>query len=155
MSRYYSLLSSVLILLVLSSAAASQDTGDLRKFEREVRLADQAAAKAILERDEAGVDLYFAPNSITNNPRGGLTLGNEGVKALFKTGVINYASFERVIEHVEIHGKTAIVMGNETLTTAGKDGKPGEPVKRRFTNVWTKNSGRWQIIARHASIVCN
>lgn len=26
--------------------------------------------------------------------------------------------------------------------------------KRRFTNIWMKKNGKWQQIARHASIIC-
>lgn len=132
----------------------AQSNNDLRKLEREIRLLDQAAAKAILERDEAAIDLYFAPNAITNNPRNGLTYGNDGVKALFKGGVINYASFERAIEHVESRGNTAIVMGNETVVTKTSDSGRAETIRRRYTNVWMKTGKNWQIVARHANIIC-
>ena len=144
----------ILAILVMAAPLMAQNNTDLRKFEREIRLLDQAAAKAILEKDEGAIDIYFAPNSVTNNPRSGLTHGNEGVKTLMRSGVINYASFERTIEHVEIHGNTAVVMGNENLQMAAKDGKPGQIVKRRYTNIWMKIGGKWKIIARHANIVC-
>ena len=143
-----------LAIFILTAPVFAKSSNDLRKLEREVRLIDQAAAKAILEKDEGAIDIYFAPNSVTNNPRSGLTHGNEGVKTLMRSGVINYASFERTIEHVEIHGNTAIVMGNENLQMAAKDGKPGQIIKRRYTNIWMKSGGRWKIIARHANIVC-
>ena len=144
----------ILAIIMLAAPVTAQSNADLRKLEREIRLLDQAAAKAILERDEAAIDTYFAPNSVTNNPRSGLTFGNEGVKTLMRSGVINYASFERTIEHVEIHGNTAVVMGNENFQMAAKDGKPGEIIKRRYTNIWMKSGGKWKIIARHANIVC-
>lgn len=144
----------ILAIFMLAAPVFAQSNTDVRRFEREVRLLDQAAAKAILERDEAAVDLYFAPNAVTNNPRSGLTYGNEGVKTLMRSGVINYASFERAIEHVEIHGNTAVVMGNESLQMAATDGKPGQTIKRRYTNIWMKTGGKWRIIARHANVVC-
>ena len=143
-----------LAIFMLTAPVFAQSSNDLRKFEREVRLLDQAAAKAILERDEAAIDVYFAPNAVTNNPRSGLTYGNEGVKTLMRSGVINYVSFERTIEHVEIHGNTAVVMGNENLQMAATDGKPGQIMKRRYTNIWMKSGGKWKIIARHANVVC-
>jgi hypothetical protein len=31
--------------------------------------------------------------------------------------------------------------------------KAGEPVKRRFSNIWKKKKGKWVQIARHASII--
>ena len=122
------------------------------KTESKIRELDQAAAKAILERDDAAVDRYFATDSITNNPRGGQTVGNEGVKALFRSGVINYASFDRVVESVQLRGNVAIVMGNETLTMKSD---PGKSIKRRYTNVWMKNGNSWQIVARHANVICD
>jgi ketosteroid isomerase-like protein len=34
--------------------------------------------------------------------------------------------------------------------------KPGEaPLRRRFTNVWRKEKGRWRLYVRHATIVGN
>ena len=144
----------ILAIFMLAVPVMAQSNTDVRKLEREVRLLDQAAAKAILERDEAAIDIYFAPNAVTNNPRSGLTYGNEGVKTLMRSGVINYASFERTIEHVELHGNTAVVMGNENFQMAAKDGKPGQIIKRRYTNIWMKSGSKWKIIARHANIVC-
>ena len=132
--------------------SGQKTTGQL---DGEIRLLDQAAAKAILERDEDGIDRYFARDSITNNPRGGQTIGNEGVKALFRSGVINYASFERTIESVMIRGNLAIVMGNETLAMRSDKGATGPPIKRRYTNVWMKTGRNWQIVARHANVICD
>lgn len=140
---------ALVIIVALATLVAGQST-----TERAIRDLDQAAAKAILERDDAGIDRYFAPDSITNNPRGGQTVGNEGVKALFRSGVINYASFDRVIESVSLRGKVAIVMGNETVTMRSEKGAAGPPIKRRYTNVWMKNGKRWQIVARHANVIC-
>ena len=123
--------------------------------QAEIRRLDQAAAKAILERDDAGIDRYFAPDSVTNNPRGSQTVGNEGVKALFRSGIINYASFDRTIESINVHGNTAIVMGNETLTMRSEKGTTGTPIKRRYTNVWMRTGRDWKIIARHANVICD
>ena len=123
-------------------------------LEREIRKLDLAAAEAILKKDEAGIDRYFAADSVTNNPRGGITIGNAGVKELFKTGVIDYAEFTREIEKVQVRGSSAVVMGSETITTRQREGRPAETYRRRYTNVWMKRGGRWQIIARHASVIC-
>ena len=141
---------AILITFVAAAVSAGQSS-----VERQIRELDQAAAKAVLKRDDAGIDRYFALDSITNNPRGGLTVGNEGVKALFRSGVINYASFDRNIESVKVRGNVAVVMGNETLTMRLEKGEAGQPIRRRYTNVWMKRGRTWQIVARHASIVCD
>ena len=140
-----------LFLVIFVALSAATLTVGQSAAEREIRELDQAAAKAILERDDAGIDRFFAPDSVTNNPRGGQTIGNEGVKSLFRSGVINYTTFDRVIESVQLRKNVAIVMGNETLTMKAE---PGKPIKRRYTNVWMKKGNKWQIVARHANVIC-
>ncbi|MGI8600383.1 MAG: hypothetical protein ACR2KB_14110 [Chitinophagaceae bacterium] len=48
-------------------------------------------------------------------------------------------------------------MGAETFISRADiaDAKAGQPVKRRFTNVWMKKNGKWQQTGRHASIICS
>lgn len=115
---------------------------------------DQAAAKAILEKDEKAIARFFTKDSVTNNPRSSLTFGSVGVIEAARTGIINYYSFDRNIESVQIFGRTAIVMGNEVVVLKDNDGSPGKTINRRYTNVWIKIGKNWQIVARHANIVC-
>jgi uncharacterized protein (TIGR02246 family) len=142
------------MLSAVPALALGQITDKPTKLEQQIRELDAASAKAILEKDDAGVDRLFAKDAVVNNPRGGLTYGASGVKELFRNGLINYASFERVVESVQIRGSTVIVMGNEAFAMKEKDGKAGPTIHRRFTNVWIKRSGKWQLTARHASIIC-
>jgi uncharacterized protein (TIGR02246 family) len=142
------------MLSAVPALALGQITDKPTKLEQQIRELDAASAKAILEKDDAGVDRLFAKDAVVNNPRGGLTYGASGVKELFRNGLINYASFERVVESVQIRGSTVIVMGNEAFAMKEKNGKAGPTIRRRFTNVWIKRSGKWQLTARHASIIC-
>jgi uncharacterized protein (TIGR02246 family) len=142
------------MLSAVPALALGQITDNPTKLEQQIRELDAASAKAILEKDDAGVDRLFAKDAVVNNPRGGLTYGASGVKELFRNGLINYASFERVVESVQIRGSTVIVMGNEAFAMKEKNGKAGPTIRRRFTNVWIKRSGKWQLTARHASIIC-
>lgn len=32
--------------------------------------------------------------------------------------------------------------------------RSGQTVKRRYTNIWMKQSAGWKLVARHASVVC-
>jgi uncharacterized protein (TIGR02246 family) len=139
---------------MLPTLAFSQMTDKPTKLEQQIRKLDAASAKAILEKDDAAVDRLFAKDAVVNNPRGGLTFGASGIKELFKNGVIDYALFERVVESVQMHGSTAIVMGNEAYAMREKGGQAGQTIHRRFTNVWMKRSGKWQLTARHASVIC-
>ena len=124
------------------------------KTVQEIRKLDQAAAKAVLEKDENAIARFFSKDSVKNNPRSGLTLGSAGVIGAGRSGIIDYYSFDRNIESVQIYGKTAIVMGNEVVVTKNHDGGPANTIRRRYTNVWMKIGKNWQIVARHANIIC-
>ncbi len=122
-------------------------------LEQKIRKLDAAQAEAILQKDFAALDELCAKDFTVNNPRGEISEGNEAVKELIRSGVINYASFLREIEVILIHGKTIIIMGRETLVPNENSPQAGQTVRRRYTNIWMKRNGKWLLTARHASIV--
>ena len=122
-------------------------------LEQEIRKLDLAQAEAILRNDFGALDKLCAKDFTVNNPRGEISRGNEAVKELIRSGVINYASFVREIEVVLIHGKTVIVMGHETLVPNENSPQAGQTARRRYTNIWMKRNGKWLLTARHASVI--
>ena len=120
-------------------------------LEQKIRKLD--LAEAILRKDFQALDKLCAKDFTVNNPRGDISRGNEAVKQLIRSGVINYASFVREIEAVLIYGKTVIVMGRETLVPNENSPQAGQTVRRRYTNIWMKRNGKWLLTARHASII--
>ena len=139
---------------ILLPLIANGQTSKSNGLESALRKLDLEAAKAIQEKDEKGIATYFTADSVTNNPRSSLTLGSKGVIDAARTGVIDYYSFDRKIESVQLLGSTAILMGNETVVMRGSGGGPGETIRRRYTNIWMKTGKTWQIVARHANIIC-
>ena len=71
-----------------------------------------------------------------------------------RTGAVRYSSFLREIESVQIHGNTVIVMGQETVTPKENSPDAGKTIKRRYTNIWMMRQGRWRLIERYASVIC-
>ena len=122
--------------------------------EKEIRALDLAEAKAFKEKDEKAIERFFAGDAVVNNPRNTLTFGREGVVAVMRTPLNEYSSFERTIESVRIHEKTAIVMGSESVVLKNPGSGSGAVVRRRYTNVWMKSGKTWQIVARHANVIC-
>jgi len=57
------------------------------------------------------------------------------------------------VEAVLVHGDTVILMGQETVKPKGKAPFAGQTLRRRFTNIWMKRDGRWQLTARQATII--
>jgi ketosteroid isomerase-like protein len=136
----------VISLLVLGCALSAR--GQVRQgrpsgIENEIRKLDLEAAKAVLEKNEKAIARFFTADSVTNNPRNGLTVGSSGVIEAAKSGLINYYSFDRVIESVQVLGSTVVVMGQETVVVKNAENGPGETIRRRYTNVWMKSGKNW------------
>lgn len=51
---------------------------------------------------------------------------------------------------IRVHGDTAVVTGN--YHERGETGAKHYDYSDRFTDVWSKNQGKWQLIASHYSI---
>ena len=143
-----------LICLLLVFGFVTAVAGQDQRLETEIRRLDVAAAEAIQKKDEKLIARFFTADSVTNNPRNGLTRGSAGIIDAARTNIINYYSFDRVIESVQLLKGAAVVMGNETLVMRSANGGRGETIRRRYTNVWMKTGKDWQIVARHANIIC-
>ena len=127
-----------------------------QKTEAVIRKLEKAVVTAILQGDTNALSQLWAPEFLVNNPRNDISVNRSAVMQVQKAGMINYSSFERVIEHIQFQKDIVITMGNETFVsrTDIPGARAGQTYKRRFTNIWMKKKGRWQQIARHASIIC-
>ena len=67
---------------------------------------------------------------------------------------MTYASFVRNIESIQVHGDTAIAMGNEVVVPSGTSPGAGATIRRRYTDIWMNRDGAWRLIARHANVIC-
>ncbi len=126
------------------------------KTEVEIRKLEQTVVTAILNADTNRLKQIWAPEFMVNNPRNDISANLNAVLQTQKSGMINYSTFERVIEQMQFQRDIVITMGNETFVSRNDipGAKAGQPYKRRFTNIWMKKKGKWQQIARHASIIC-
>ena len=146
---------AILFLPVLVTAAAAASAfPQTESLEAKIRRLELEAAKAIQAKDENAIKRFFTADSVTNDPRSGLTRGSSGVIEAARSNLIDYHSFERNIESVQLLGGTAIVMGNEVVVFRTDEGGRGETVRRRYTNIWMKRGKEWVIVARHANIIC-
>ena len=134
---------------IASGSASGQSAKQSAAIEQEIRRLDLAHADAILRGDLAALDKLWTEDFIVNNPF------NEIDKAdRIRTGTVTYSSFTRVPEAVVIHGGTVIVMGREEAVPRGNSPDAGKTINRRYTNIWMKRKGKWRLVARHASVIC-
>jgi ketosteroid isomerase-like protein len=135
---------------ILVNSIYGQSDSLKASIEQEIRKLDAAHADAVLRGDLAAMDTIWTEDFIVNNPF------NEIDKAdRIRSGVVSYSSFLREIEAVRIYENTAIVMGKETVVPKGKSPEAGKTIHRRYTNIWMMRDGKWRLVARHASVICN
>jgi hypothetical protein len=126
------------------------------KTEGEIRKLEQMVVMAILNADTNTLKQVWAPEFLVNNPRNDISANRKAVLQIQKSGMIDYSTFERVIEQMQFQKDIVITMGHETFVSRNDTpgAKAGQTYKRRFTNIWIKKKDNWQQIARHASIIC-
>jgi hypothetical protein len=117
-------------------------------WEREIRTREEEARIAFLDADIETLNLLWADAYVVNSP-----LNRVHTKAqlldLLKAGRIRHTTFECEIEHISRHGDVVVVMGRDRVTDPPEDAIS----RRRYTNVWRLENGRWRSIARHAHVV--
>jgi hypothetical protein len=134
---------------VLGGSAQAQSARQKEAIEKEIRKLELAHADAVLRGDLAAMDKIWTTDFRVNNPF------NEVDKAdRIRTGAVTYSSFVREPESVQIYKNTVIVMGRETVVPKGSSPDAGKTINRRYTNIWMKRNGKWRLIARHASVIC-
>ena len=142
---------AVLLIVFFSIAlpAMAQSVKQKAAIEQEIRKLDLAHADAILRGDLAALGKIWTTDFKVNNPFNEV----DNAKRI-RTGAVTYSAFERVAETVLIHKNTVIVMGRETAVPKGDSPDAGKTIKRRYTNIYMKRSGKWRLIARHAGVIC-
>ena len=126
------------------------------ELETTIQLLEQKTVNAILSSDTNLLKQLWAPEFMVNTPRNTLSENRDSVFAIQRKGWIDYSSFIRIVEKTLIEGNTVITMGRETFISKNDipGAKAGQPVKRRFTNVWMKINNEWVQVASHASVIC-
>ena len=154
LTRLVTVVSLVVVPFTLGASLSGQTPKkDGDKLEQEIRRIDRAENAAVLAKDVPAIEKFWAEDFVVNAPNNQVLKGRKDGIKLVKDGLIDYAFFDRNVEAVAVHGDTAIVMGEETVKPQGKAPFAGQTVRRRFTNVWMKRDGQWQLTARQATII--
>ncbi|MGI8787901.1 MAG: nuclear transport factor 2 family protein [Pyrinomonadaceae bacterium] len=147
---------SILFCLLLLSASFvfSQTTDKSKnkpsKTEAELMQLEREIGDANIRRDKAFFELTEADEFIFTDSGGGITMKAEDVASLDKpVGEFKLISYVADDMKVLDYGKTAVVTGRATTTLKSKDREVIN--KNRFTDVFVKRNGRWQIVAGHSS----
>lgn len=145
-----------ILLIALSVSSLPIYAQNNSKTEAEIRALEQTGAIAILNGDTNTLKQIWATEYLVNTPGNQVTETRDSILLIQKAGMIDYSTYEKVIERMLFQKNIVITMGHETLVSKNETRilKAGQVYKRRFTNIWMKKNGKWQLIARHASIIC-
>lgn len=138
----------ILTSLIIGGAAFAQTK--LSKTETELMQIERDIGAANVSRDKKFFERIEATECIFTDSGGGITTRAEDIASLDQpAGDTKLIKYEVDEMKVFDYGKTAVVFGRVTTTLKNKD---REIVNRsRFTDVFVKRDGRWQIVAGHSS----
>jgi hypothetical protein len=117
--------------------------------------ADRHQRRVMGSGDEQGMARLLHPNFIINAPHN-ISGAREQV-LLLSEDALAYENCHSQIEKTSLTGNVGIVMGSETVTPAEGSLLAAwfgtAPVRRRFTDVYVFEDGKWLLLGRQASVV--
>src|SRR5688500_9664516 len=120
---------------------------DIRKLEEQER-------QAVLKKDTAALRKIWDRHYIVNAPNNQIALSGADAVSRPVITQMSYESFTREIEQILVRGDVVFSMGSEVVVPGEGAPNAGKEIKRRYTNIWMKQSGVWTLVARHASTMC-
>ena len=120
-----------------------------KNVEQEIRRVDNERIQAQIHADAAALDRLYADDFIGVGPSGTVRTKPQ-VIADFTSGDLKFQSITTDEVQVRVYGNTAVETGLSTMI--GQDKGKAVPRDTRFTRVWVKQRGRWQLVANHYSI---
>ena len=146
-----------IFLIAFTSSILSLCAQNNSEIEAEIRALEKTGEQAILSGDVNTLKQLWAPEFLVNTPRNEITGTRDSILLIQNAGMIDYSVYEKTIERIQFQQNIVITMGYETIVSKNDTpvAKAGQAFKRRFTNIWMNKDGKWQLIARHASIICH
>ena len=140
------LVAAVMTISVCSSAFGAPKEG----AEQTVLRIEKEMLDALLKGDASASERYLAETYIFTGPDGMVTNKAQSVADL-KSGDLKFQAATLDDAKVNVYGDTAIVTfaSNDKATYKGKDISG----KTRWTDVFVKRGGKWQIVSSHGSRV--
>ena len=138
--------------LLVCSLSLRAQTSDIAST---IKALEQKEVLAVLAKDTAALRQLWSPDFTVNTPFNTVVEGGKNTLDRPVITRLNYLRFERNTEKVLVKGDVVITMGNELVVEKGENGEAGRTIKRRYTNIWMKQNGVWQTIARHANEICD
>ena len=144
---------AALVLSTMSSAMAQQSRAPQRattSMAQAVQQQDQERIHAQITADSVALRRIYADDFLGIGPTG-VVRNKAEVIADFTSHALTYQSITTADVRVRVYGTTAVETGRSTMV--GQDRGKVVPRENRFTRVWVRTAGRWQLVANHYSLM--
>ena len=148
----WTLVTGVLVLTATSNALAqkqSAGTDQRSSIEQAIRQLDNERIQAQIGADAVALNRIYADDFIGVGPSGTVRTKAQ-VIADFTSGSLKFQSITTDEVQVRIYENTAVETGLSTMV--GQDKGKAVPRDTRFTRVWVKQQGHWQLVSNHYSL---
>jgi ketosteroid isomerase-like protein len=137
-----------MVMVPVSVVAHAQGTAASGNDEQALMKIEQEFTGVLLKGDAAALERLLA-DTFTLTETDGTVRDKAGFVALIKSGELKFASLQTHDMKVQLYGDTAVVTYRvtEKVTLKGQD-VSGEG---RWTDVFVRQGGRWQLVASHGS----
>ena len=121
-----------------------------KSIEQTIRQLDSERIQAQIGADTVALNRIYADNFIGVGPSGTVRTKPQVISD-FTSGGLKFQSITTEDVLVRIYGNTAVETGRSTMI--GQDKNKVVPRDNRFTRVWVKLHGNWQLVANHYSLL--
>jgi ketosteroid isomerase-like protein len=145
------ILIAALVLTTASIALGQKQSasGDRRgSIEQVIRQLDHERIQAQIDADAAALERIYAADFIGVGPSGTVRTKPQVISD-FTSGELKFQSITTDEVQVRIYGNTAVETGISAMI--GQDRGKAVPRDNRFTRVWVKQRGHWQLVLNHYS----
>jgi hypothetical protein len=146
-------LASVLALSCTSSFAQQLQLPEDPALKEQIRKLDLAHGEAIFKGDKIMLQELLPDDHTVNHPTNRIVREKAELLKLIDQGVVRYTRFERRPEKFLFYKDLVVVMGDETVVPAPGAPNAGKVLRRRYTNGWMRQDGKWRLAFRHANNV--
>ena len=120
------------------------------RAEEVIRKVDNERIQAQIHADATALDRIYAADFIGVGPSGTVRTKPQVILD-FTSGDLKFQSITTDDVQVRVYGNTAVETGRSTMN--GQDKGQTVPRDTRFTRVWVKLHGSWQLVANHYSLL--
>ena len=146
----------VIALLALSATStalgqkqeARNDQG--KGIDRTIRQLDSERIQAQIDADTVALNRIYADDFVGVGPSGTVRTKPQVISD-FTSGGLKFQSITTDDVQVRVYGNTVVETGRSTMI--GQDKNKVVPRDNRFTRVWVKLHGSWQLVANHYSFL--